>query len=170
MFRFLLFFALSALSAAPQAQVPQPPPVIGKAWIVADLDSGQVLAGRDEYGQFAPASTIKVLLAVTVLDELPLDATVVALRGTVDGLLQQRPGLLIQSVGAVEIGEVKQGGHEGWRQLQRAAVGLLGGNGITAGREIQAEVHLPFGQVGVVLQACEVLPPQRRQCLRLILR
>jgi serine-type D-Ala-D-Ala carboxypeptidase (penicillin-binding protein 5/6) len=49
-----------------------------QAWIVADLDSGQVLAARDEYGQYAPASTIKVLLALTVLDELPLDATVVA--------------------------------------------------------------------------------------------
>ncbi len=42
------------------------------------MDTGQVLAARDEYGQFAPASTIKVLLALTVLDELPLDATVVA--------------------------------------------------------------------------------------------
>lgn len=49
-----------------------------QAWIVADMDSGAVLAARDEYGQFAPASTIKVLLALTVLDELPLDATIVA--------------------------------------------------------------------------------------------
>jgi serine-type D-Ala-D-Ala carboxypeptidase (penicillin-binding protein 5/6) len=48
------------------------------AWIVADMDNGQVLAARDEYGQYAPASTIKVLLALTVLDELPLDTTVVA--------------------------------------------------------------------------------------------
>jgi D-alanyl-D-alanine carboxypeptidase (penicillin-binding protein 5/6) len=48
------------------------------AWIIADLDSGQVLAARNEYGQYAPASTIKVLLALTVLDELPLDATIVA--------------------------------------------------------------------------------------------
>jgi D-alanyl-D-alanine carboxypeptidase (penicillin-binding protein 5/6) len=49
-----------------------------QAWIIADLDSGAVLAARDEYGQYAPASTIKVLLALTVLDELPLDTTVVA--------------------------------------------------------------------------------------------
>jgi serine-type D-Ala-D-Ala carboxypeptidase (penicillin-binding protein 5/6) len=48
------------------------------AWIVADLDSGQILAGRDEYVTHPPASTIKVLLALVVLDELPLDATVVA--------------------------------------------------------------------------------------------
>jgi len=49
-----------------------------QAWIIADMDSGAVLAARDEYGQYAPASTIKVLLALTVLDELPLDTTVVA--------------------------------------------------------------------------------------------
>jgi D-alanyl-D-alanine carboxypeptidase (penicillin-binding protein 5/6) len=48
------------------------------AWIVADMDSGQILAGRDEYVTHPPASTIKVLLALVVLDELPLDATVVA--------------------------------------------------------------------------------------------
>ena len=48
------------------------------SWIVADLDSGQVLAGRDMYGAHPPASTIKALLALTVLDEIPLDTTVVA--------------------------------------------------------------------------------------------
>jgi serine-type D-Ala-D-Ala carboxypeptidase (penicillin-binding protein 5/6) len=49
-----------------------------QAWVVADMDSGAVLAARNEFGQYAPASTIKVLLALTVLDELPLDMTVVA--------------------------------------------------------------------------------------------
>jgi D-alanyl-D-alanine carboxypeptidase (penicillin-binding protein 5/6) len=49
-----------------------------QAWVLADMDSGAVLAARDEYGQYAPASTIKVLLALTVLDELPLDTTIVA--------------------------------------------------------------------------------------------
>lgn len=48
------------------------------AWIVADMDTGQVLAGRDMYGAHPPASTIKTLLALTALDELNLDATVVA--------------------------------------------------------------------------------------------
>ncbi|SCX16596.1 D-alanyl-D-alanine carboxypeptidase family protein [Mycolicibacterium fluoranthenivorans] len=49
-----------------------------EAWLVADIDSGEVLAARNEFGRYAPASTIKVLLALTVLDDLPLDATVVA--------------------------------------------------------------------------------------------
>ncbi|GFG64181.1 D-alanyl-D-alanine carboxypeptidase [Mycobacterium kubicae] len=49
-----------------------------QTWIVADLDSGQVLAGRDQNVVHPPASTIKVLLALVVLDELNLDSTVLA--------------------------------------------------------------------------------------------
>ena len=49
------------------------------AWIIADMDTGQVLAGRDMYAPHPPASTIKTLLALVVLDEVPnLDTTVVA--------------------------------------------------------------------------------------------
>jgi D-alanyl-D-alanine carboxypeptidase (penicillin-binding protein 5/6) len=50
-------------------------------WIVADLDSGQVLAARNENVRTPPASTIKVLLALVVLDEVPLDTTVAADNG-----------------------------------------------------------------------------------------
>src|ERR1700677_4045217 len=49
-----------------------------QTWIVADLDSGQVLAGRDQDVAHPPASTIKVLLALVALDQLNLDSTVVA--------------------------------------------------------------------------------------------
>lgn len=45
-----------------------------KAWLVADLDSGQVLASQDPTGSYAPASTIKPLLAMVVLDNLRPDA------------------------------------------------------------------------------------------------
>lgn len=44
-----------------------------QAWLVADLDTGRVLAGRDPNGSYAPASTIKVLLAMVVLDHLRPD-------------------------------------------------------------------------------------------------
>jgi D-alanyl-D-alanine carboxypeptidase (penicillin-binding protein 5/6) len=48
------------------------------AWIIADMETGRVLAGRDMDAAHPPASTIKTLLALTALDELPsLDATVV---------------------------------------------------------------------------------------------
>jgi D-alanyl-D-alanine carboxypeptidase (penicillin-binding protein 5/6) len=44
-----------------------------QAWLLADLDTGRVLASRDPYGSHAPASTIKVLLAMVVLDNLRPD-------------------------------------------------------------------------------------------------
>ena len=56
----------------------QPPDGPAPAWIVADLDTGQVLAEREMNVAHPPASTIKTLLALVVLDEVPnLDATVV---------------------------------------------------------------------------------------------
>jgi D-alanyl-D-alanine carboxypeptidase (penicillin-binding protein 5/6) len=57
------------------ASIPEGP---APAWIVADLDTGQVLAGRDMYAAHPPASTIKTLLALTALDEVNLNATTVA--------------------------------------------------------------------------------------------
>ncbi len=55
-----------------------------QTWIVADMDTGQILAGRGENDRHAPASTIKALLAQVVLDEVPLDATIVADRADTD--------------------------------------------------------------------------------------
>jgi D-alanyl-D-alanine carboxypeptidase (penicillin-binding protein 5/6) len=49
-----------------------------QTWIVADLDSGQVLAARDQNVAHPPASTIKVLLALVALDQVSLDSSVVA--------------------------------------------------------------------------------------------
>lgn len=49
-----------------------------QAWLLADLDSGRILASRNPYEPHAPASTIKALLAVVVLDQLPLNAVIVA--------------------------------------------------------------------------------------------
>ncbi len=60
---------------AGSAPIPDGP---AAAWIIADMDTGQVLAGRNENEHFAPASTIKTLLAQVVLDEVPLDSTIVA--------------------------------------------------------------------------------------------
>lgn len=55
---------------APVGAVVTPPDGPAKAWLVADLDSGRVLASKDPDGSYAPASTIKVLLAMVVLDNL----------------------------------------------------------------------------------------------------
>jgi len=64
-------------SVQPLGSVPIPDGP-AQTWIVADLDSGEVLAGRDQDVAHPPASTIKVLLALVALDQLNLDATVVA--------------------------------------------------------------------------------------------
>ena len=45
--------------------------------MIADLESGQVIAAKDPHGRYRPASTIKVLLALVVLDELDLAAPIV---------------------------------------------------------------------------------------------
>ena len=67
----------SADSTQPIGSVPIPDGP-AQTWILADLDSGQVLAGRDQNVPHPPASTIKVLLALVALDEVSLDSTVVA--------------------------------------------------------------------------------------------
>ena len=74
-------FALSAVMTAPAAWaepavepagavVAPPPDGPAQAWLIADLDTGAVLASKNPSGSYAPASTIKVLLAMVVLDNL----------------------------------------------------------------------------------------------------
>lgn len=69
-------FGVPGAAGAPEAAsaAAAPPEGPAQAWLVADLDSGRILGGKDAYGQHAPASTIKALLAMVVLDQLPLDA------------------------------------------------------------------------------------------------
>jgi serine-type D-Ala-D-Ala carboxypeptidase (penicillin-binding protein 5/6) len=69
--------ALADAGVQPIGTVPIPDGP-AQTWLVADLDSGQVLAARDENLRHPPASTIKVLLSLVALDELNLDSTVVA--------------------------------------------------------------------------------------------
>jgi D-alanyl-D-alanine carboxypeptidase (penicillin-binding protein 5/6) len=49
-----------------------------QSWLLADLDSGRILASRNPYEPHPPASTIKALLAMVVLDHLPLNAVILA--------------------------------------------------------------------------------------------
>lgn len=58
----------NALSGCGIIAAPDTPPVPGdvsaEAWVVADLDSGAVIAARDPHGRHRPASIIKVLVAM----------------------------------------------------------------------------------------------------------
>lgn len=52
------------------------PGVVASAWAVVDIDSGEVVAMKDPHGRYRPASLIKVLLAMVVIEELDMDAPV----------------------------------------------------------------------------------------------
>ncbi|WIM68988.1 serine hydrolase [Corynebacterium breve] len=50
--------------------------VLASSWLVADVDSGEVIAMKDPHGRYRPASIIKVLLAMVVINELPMEQEV----------------------------------------------------------------------------------------------
>jgi len=54
------------------------PHVPASAYVIADANTGQVLAAEDAHGLFAPASTLKVLTAITLIPLLNPNATVLA--------------------------------------------------------------------------------------------
>lgn len=54
------------------------PDVPASAWVIANADDGQVLAAKDPHGEFGPASTLKVLTAITLIPLLDPDGTVIA--------------------------------------------------------------------------------------------
>ena len=58
--------------------VPRLPAVKASAWVVADAGTGQVLAAKDPHGWYLPASTLKVLTAISLIPALDPDATTVA--------------------------------------------------------------------------------------------
>lgn len=70
----------NALGGCGVVAAPDTPPVPGdvsaEAWLVADLDSGAVVAAKDPHGRHRPASVIKVLVAMASLGELSLNKTV----------------------------------------------------------------------------------------------
>jgi D-alanyl-D-alanine carboxypeptidase (penicillin-binding protein 5/6) len=64
----------------PQGAPALPKDITARAWIVADLDTGDVIAARDPHGRYQPASILKLLTTVTLLPRLPGDRRVVVSR------------------------------------------------------------------------------------------
>ncbi|MEU0495522.1 D-alanyl-D-alanine carboxypeptidase family protein [Mycobacterium sp. NPDC006124] len=62
--------------AAP-GTAPVPDDVSAEAWVIADLDNGDIIAARDPHGRHRPASIIKVLVAMQALRELPINKQVI---------------------------------------------------------------------------------------------
>ena len=70
MARILLVFAFAVLLNSVWAAAPQPPSVIGKAWVIGDLSSGQVIAAQKADERFEPASLTKLMTAYVVFGAL----------------------------------------------------------------------------------------------------
>jgi serine-type D-Ala-D-Ala carboxypeptidase (penicillin-binding protein 5/6) len=60
------------------SRAPKLPGVKASAFVIADAGTGQVLAAKDPHGWYRPASTLKVLTAVSLIPLLNPNATVVA--------------------------------------------------------------------------------------------
>ena len=60
---------------------PVPDDISAEAWLVADLDTGDVIAAKDPHGRHRPASIIKVLVAMQAINEVGVGKVVT---GTAD--------------------------------------------------------------------------------------
>jgi D-alanyl-D-alanine carboxypeptidase (penicillin-binding protein 5/6) len=61
---------------APAGAAAPPADVTTASWVLADLDSGDVVGAKDPHARHRPASLIKVLLAIVVMNDLQMDTVV----------------------------------------------------------------------------------------------
>ncbi|MFV0496309.1 D-alanyl-D-alanine carboxypeptidase family protein [Mycobacterium sp.] len=130
----------NALGGCGIVAAPDTPPVPGdisaEAWLVADLDSGAVIAARDPHGRHRPASIIKVLVAMASINELDQNKTV---EGTPDDAASE----------GTKVG-VAEGGTYTVNQLLH---GLLMGSGNDAAHSLAMQL----GGMDAALQKVNVL-------------
>ena len=62
----------------PSPRSPRVPKVPASAFVIADTTTGQVLAAKHPHAQYGPASTLKILTAISLIPVLNPNATVVA--------------------------------------------------------------------------------------------
>jgi D-alanyl-D-alanine carboxypeptidase (penicillin-binding protein 5/6) len=78
----------------PPGGPPLPADIPAASFVLADLDSGQVLAARDPHGRYQPASILKILTSLVLLPQLPGSQQVVvthdaaAAEGSAVGLVE----------------------------------------------------------------------------------
>ena len=77
--------------------VPAPPALKNVSWLLADMDTGEVIAAKAPHARLLPASTLKVLTALTLIPTVPATRRVVATQedanaeGTRVGILPGQP-------------------------------------------------------------------------------
>ncbi|MEV1002153.1 D-alanyl-D-alanine carboxypeptidase [Nonomuraea sp. NPDC050202] len=62
--------ALGSRGLVAPAGVKKPPKSKATSYVIADADTGEVLAAKDPHGRYLPASTLKTLTAVTLIPKL----------------------------------------------------------------------------------------------------
>ena len=98
---------LSSCDIVTAPNTPPPPgDVSAEAWLVADLDSGAVIAARDAHGRHRPASVIKVLVAMASLNALPLNKSVV---GTADDAAAEGTKVGVDDGGTYTVNQLLHG-------------------------------------------------------------
>jgi D-alanyl-D-alanine carboxypeptidase (penicillin-binding protein 5/6) len=99
-----------ALSGCGVITAPDTPPlpndVSAEAWLVADLDSGDVIAAKDPHGRHRPASVIKVLVAMQAIRDLPIHKVVA---GTADDAAQEGTKVGVGENGFYSINDLLHG-------------------------------------------------------------
>jgi serine-type D-Ala-D-Ala carboxypeptidase (penicillin-binding protein 5/6) len=125
-----------ALSGCGVITAPGTPPVpndiSADAWLVADLDSGDIIATKDPHGRHRPASIIKVLVATQALRDLPVHKVVA---GTADDAAAEGTKVGIGEGGHYSIGDILHGllMHSG-NDAAHALAMQLGGMDATLGK------------------------------------
>jgi len=118
-----------ALSGCGIVTAPGTPPVPGdvsaEAWLVADLDTGDVIAARDPHGRHRPASIIKVLVAMQSIKDVPINKQVV---GTADDAAAEGTKIGVKDGSVYTVNDLLHGllMHSG-NDAASALAGQLGG-------------------------------------------
>jgi serine-type D-Ala-D-Ala carboxypeptidase (penicillin-binding protein 5/6) len=102
---------------------PLPNDVSAEAWLVADLDTGDVIAAKDPHGRHRPASIIKVLVAMQAILDLPIRKVVA---GTAEDAAQE----------GTKVGV----GPDGWYSINDLLHGLLMYSGNDAAHALAAQL------------------------------
>lgn len=105
---------------------PKPPKVSASSYVVADAKTGQILAAKDPHGRYRPASTLKVLTAITLIPKLDKDQKVQPRREDVD-VEGSRVGITTKMRYRVEdlfLGLMLASGNDAALALARAGGGL----------------------------------------------
>jgi len=85
---------------------PVPNDISAEAWLVADLDTGEVIAAKDPHGRHRPASIIKVLVAMQAIKDLPIHKVV---PGTAEDAAQEGTKVGVGENGHYSINDLLHG-------------------------------------------------------------